>query len=122
MTSGAELRRKYANRQNEIQQELIDWCSRQKSPWGNGRWRQRLNEFLALSEDSDFHQVIREIKCPITFIFGSRDTVFRPSEVLRFSAVHGDNIEDVEGDLYHNSTLLFPFTERMADLMADNLR
>jgi pimeloyl-ACP methyl ester carboxylesterase len=89
--------------------ELVSWCGKQKSPFGKGRLKQRIVEFLdicrsCLLEDAK--------KAPFTFVVyiaGAKDTVFNPFEgkelLLEAISRHGKVGSSVLAEVPHNPTL-----------------
>jgi len=112
--SGARLHLRYKwmsflSKEDDYIIELVSWCGKQKSPFGKGRFKQRIVEFLDIC-----HSCLLEDakKAPFTFVVyiaGAKDTVFKPFKgkglLLEAISRHRKVESSILAGVPHNPTL-----------------
>ncbi len=111
--SGVALRREYqrgieASGKQDYMKPMIEWCEKQESPWQLRRLPQRLFEFLSVTRGT-LPKNLREVRCPIVYVSGTRDLVFPVREaldILEKNVTYAPSFTSVIlEEIHHNPTL-----------------
>jgi pimeloyl-ACP methyl ester carboxylesterase len=112
--SGVRLHLRYKwmsflSKEDDYLIKLVSWCGKQKSPFGKGRLKQRIVEFMEICRSCLLEDAKRAPFTFVVYIAGAKDTVFKPFKgkelLLEAISRHGKVGSSVLAGVPHNPTL-----------------